>query len=152
MESLNAMRRNMRNTVFSNRGLNLITLVLAGSVWTACKGSSAEQEQALAQQEAASELAVAEQRTLDIRAEAAGLVQPITTVEIKSKASGEVTKVHVESGQEITRGTLLVEIEPRDVQNALDQAQADLEVAQARAGTSKAQFDRVTQLRKASVA
>src|SRR6185503_15306899 len=58
-------------------------------------------------QEVAPELAEAEQRTLDIRAEAAGLVEPIATVEIKSKASGEVTNVHVETGQEVKRGTLL---------------------------------------------
>src|SRR5687767_9502598 len=103
-------------------------------------------------QEIAPELAEAEQRTLDIRAEAAGLVEPIATVEIKSKASGEVTNVHVESGQEVKRGTLLAEIEPRDVQNAHAQAEADLEVAAARAATSEAQFKRVQELRRANVA
>jgi HlyD family secretion protein len=87
-----------------------------------------------------------------VRAEAAGLVEPITTVEIKSKASGEVTAVHVETGQEVTRGKLLVEVEPRDVRNAYAQAAADLDVAEARAQTSAANRKRVDQLRKQNVA
>ncbi|MGH7469046.1 MAG: efflux RND transporter periplasmic adaptor subunit [Longimicrobiales bacterium] len=111
-----------------------------------CRASEAEE------QTFTPEIAKAEQRTLDIRAEAAGLVEPIATVEIKSKASGEVLRVHVESGQEVTRGTLLAEIETRDVQNAFAQADADLGVAQARAKTADAQFARVQELRRANVA
>ncbi|MEX2284926.1 MAG: efflux RND transporter periplasmic adaptor subunit [Gemmatimonadota bacterium] len=124
-----------------------LTLALMGAAGlSGCKRGEA------VVQEIAPELAEAEQRTLDIRAEAAGLVEPIATVEIKSKASGEVTNVHVESGQEVKRGTLLAEIEPRDVQNAFAQAEADLEVAAARAATSEAQFKRVQELRRANVA
>lgn len=120
-------------------------LLLAGL--TACN-----KQPEVAQEEVAPEIAVAEQRTLDIRAEAAGLVEPITTVEIKSKASGEVTAVLVETGQEVRRGTLLVEIEPRDVANALAQADADFGVAQARLKTAESQYARVEELRKANVA
>ena len=126
-------------------------VLIASAALLGCTGSNAE-ETAAADAAASPELAAAEQRTLDIRAEAAGLVEPIATVEIKSKASGEVTNVLVESGQEVRRGTMLVEIEPRDVRNALSQAQADLEVARARATTSQAQFNRVQELRKANVA
>ncbi|HSL71934.1 MAG TPA: efflux RND transporter periplasmic adaptor subunit [Longimicrobiales bacterium] len=120
--------------------------LLAALGLSACNRTEAEVE------EASPEIVQAEQRTLDIRAEAAGLVEPITTVEIKSKAAGEVTAVLVESGQEVTRGTLLVEIEPRDVRNAFSQAEADLAVAKARAQTSEAQHTRVQQLRQANVA
>jgi HlyD family secretion protein len=123
-------------------------VLLLGSLLgvAACQRGEAEQETF------APELAQAEQRTLDIRAEAAGLVEPIATVEIKSKASGEVLRVHVESGQEVKRGTLLAEIETRDVQNAFAQAEADLGVAQARAQAAETQFSRVQELRKANVA
>ena len=122
-------------------------LVLASIVALgACNKSKAEE------QEAAPETALVEKQDLNVRAEAAGLVEPITTIEIKSKASGEVTAVHVETGQEVNRGTLLVEVEPRDVRNAYAQAEADLEVAQARAQTSAANKRRVDQLRKQNVA
>ncbi len=104
------------------------------------------------QQAAGPEMGVVSRQDLNVRAEAAGLVEPITTVEIKSKASGEVLAVHVETGQEVQKGTLLVEVEPRDVRNALLQAEADLEVAQARAQTSAANRKRVEQLRQQNVA
>jgi HlyD family secretion protein len=126
-------------------GAALLTLVALFGL-QACRQGEAEV------QTFTPELVKAEQRTLDIRAEAAGLVEPIATVEIKSKASGEVLRVHVESGQEITRGTLLAEVDPRDVQNAFAQAEADLGVAEARAKTAEAQFTRVQELRRANVA
>ena len=113
---------------------------------TACNKGTAEE------QEAAPETALVEKQDLNVRAEAAGLVEPITTVEIKSKASGEVTAVHVETGQEVQRGTLLVEVEPRDVRSAMAQAEADLRVAESRAQTSAANSRRVEQLRKQNVA
>ncbi len=119
----------------------LIVSALAG-----CNKSTAEE------QAAAPETALVEKQDLNVRAEAAGLVEPITTVEIKSKASGEVLAVHVETGQEVARGTLLVEVEPRDVRNAYAQAEADLGVAEARAQTSAANRKRVEQLRKQNVA
>ena len=137
----------MRTSFLRSGTVAPVVLALAAFGLSACNRSQAEVEPT-----ASPEFAKAEQRTLDIRAEAAGLVEPITTVEIKSKASGEVTNVLVETGQEVTRGTLLVEIEPRDVQNSFAQAEADLEVAKARSITSDAQFKRVQELRKANVA
>jgi HlyD family secretion protein len=121
-------------------------LLIGALALAACNKSKAEE------QEAAPEMAAVGKQDLNVRAEAAGLVEPIMTVEIKSKASGEVTAVHVETGQEVRRGTLLVEVEPRDVRNAYAQAEADLEVATARAQTSAANKRRVEQLRKQNVA
>src|SRR5688572_9691086 len=128
------------------RGVGLSVALMGSLALAGCKKGEA------VVQDIAPELAEAEQRTLDIRAEAAGLVEPIATVEIKSKASGEVINVHVESGTEVKRGALLAEVEPRDVQNAYSQAEADLEVAKARAATSAAQLKRVQELRQANVA
>ncbi|MEJ2186877.1 MAG: efflux RND transporter periplasmic adaptor subunit [Gemmatimonadota bacterium] len=51
----------------------------------------------------------------------------------------------------IQQGTLMAEIDPRDVRNALAQAQADLEVAQARVQVSQAQQKRSKELRDANV-
>lgn len=98
------------------------------------------------------EFAPVERRDMDIRAEAAGNIEPIKVVEVKSKASGEVLRIHVETGDEVQRGALMVEIEPRDVKTAYDQAVADLEVAKARLATSEAQRARTEELRKARVA
>jgi HlyD family secretion protein len=95
--------------------------------------------------------AAAERRDLNIVAEAAGLVEPIRVVEVKSKASGEVTDIQVETGDEVAAGTLLAGIDPRDVQSALEQAVADLEAARVRLLTATAQRNRMEQLRESGV-
>ena len=100
---------------------------------------------------ASDQVAIAERGDLDIRVEAAGQVEPILVIEVKSKASGEVTDMHVETGDEVGQGDLLAEVDPRDVRNALAQAEADLEVAQARVQIAQSQADRSRELREANV-
>jgi HlyD family secretion protein len=99
----------------------------------------------------APEMALSERRNLEIRAEAIGLVQPIRIVEVKSKASGEVLRLMVETGDDVERGALMAEIDPRDVRNGLAQAKADFDVAEARYRTSQAQRLRAVELREANV-
>ena len=97
------------------------------------------------------QVAVAERGDLDIRVEAAGQVEPILVVEVKSKASGEITDLHVETGDQVERGELLAEVDPRDVRNALAQARADLEVAEARLQIAESRAERSRELRDANV-
>ena len=98
-----------------------------------------------------SEVAVVERGDLDIRVEASGQVEPILVIEVKSKASGEITALHVETGDRVDRGELLAEVDPRDVRNAFDQAQADLDVASARLQIAESQAERSRQLRQQEV-
>ena len=90
-------------------------------------------------------------QTMRITAEATGQVEPIRQVEVKSKASGEILRLHADIGDRVEPGTLLAEIDPRDVRNSHDQAQADLEVAEARVDISRAQLDRSQELLAAGV-
>lgn len=122
------------------------SVLLAATISSACGKSEAGQGST-----SAADAAVAERRTLEIRAEAAGLIEPIRVVEVKSKASGEVLRLLVESGDYVERGALLAEIDPRDVRNGLAQAEADLEVARARLSTAEAQRKRAAELREANV-
>jgi HlyD family secretion protein len=94
---------------------------------------------------------VAGRRNLEVVAEASGLLEPIRVVEVKSKASGEVLRVLYETGQRAEQGALLAEIDPRDVQNALTQAEADLESARVTLSTVTAQRDRMEALRASGV-
>lgn len=89
--------------------------------------------------------------TLELRAEATGTVEPVREVEVKSKASGEILRLHADIGDEIERGTLLAEIDPRDVRNRFNQTEADLAVAQAQLEIARAQLDRQRQLLEAQV-
>jgi HlyD family secretion protein len=92
-------------------------------------------------------VAVAE-RDIVVSASAAGTVEPVTTVDVKSKASGEIMEVRVETGDVVTPGQLLVKVDPRVPRNALQQAEADLEVARAQLTNAQAQRRRAEELYK----
>jgi HlyD family secretion protein len=87
-------------------------------------------------------------RDIILNVQAAGAIQPDTTVEVKSKASGEVLRLNAETGQLVKRGALLVHIDPRNARNALAQAQADLDVAQAQLTNATSQKRRADELFK----
>ena len=97
------------------------------------------------------QVAVVERGSLRITAEATGTVEPVRKVEVKSKASGEILRLHVDVGDVVAPGALLAEVDPRDVKNRYDQAVADLEVAQSRADIARAQLGRSEELSAAGV-
>jgi HlyD family secretion protein len=83
--------------------------------------------------------AVVERQTIVIDAQATGVVEPIAIVEVKSKASGQITKMPVEVGDQARPGDLLVQLDTRDVRNQYNQALADVRAAQAQAEVARAQ-------------
>ena len=92
-----------------------------------------------------------ERRDLDISADASGEIQPLRVVEVKSRVSGELQKIGVETGQELKEGDLIALVDPRDVRNALDQARADQALASARVANTSAQRRRAENLAKECV-
>lgn len=123
----------------------MVVLVVAAGLWTLRRASKGEAS------EPAYPLARVERRDIEVVAEAAGLVEPVRVVEVKSNASGEVLSVTAETGDTVERGTLLAEIDPRDVQSSLDQAEADLESAQVRLRTAEAERGRAERLHQDGV-
>lgn len=95
--------------------------------------------------------AIATRGDLQIRAEATGTVEPVRKVEVKSKASGEILRLHADVGDVVSRGTLLAEVDPRDVRNRYNQTEADLAVAKAQLEIAQAQLERQRQLLDAQV-
>src|SRR5436189_5454144 len=89
-----------------------------------------------------------EQRDIVVSAQATGAIQPDTTVEVKSKASGEILQLLAETGQVVKRGSPLVRIDPRNARNLLAQAQADLDVAKAKLENASSQKRRSDELFK----
>jgi HlyD family secretion protein len=110
------------------------------------RGAAAPAEKSDAVQTAA-----VQHKSLDVTAQASGTVEPPLVVEVKSRASGQVVALHAETGNEVKRGTLLAEIDPRDVRNALAQAQADMELARMQVQTASEQRKRSEELRKANI-
>ena len=91
-----------------------------------------------------------ERRSIVVSVRAKGVVQPDTVVEVKSKASGEVLEMKVETGQVVQRGQLLVQIDQRTPRNTLAQTEAQLEVAKARLENAQTQKRRSDELFKSA--
>ena len=88
------------------------------------------------------ETSAVSRRTIVSEATASGQVEPINVIEVKSKSSGQIIEMTVETGSQVQRGDLLVQLDPRDVQQQLSQAVADSVAASAKLAVSKAQKDR----------
>jgi HlyD family secretion protein len=97
------------------------------------------------------ETAVAEVRSLVSSVVATGTVEPIRIIDVKSQASGEILELAVELGDLAQQGQLLVRIDPRDVRNEFDQAEADLEVARARLQIAERRLARSQALHDSSI-
>ena len=98
------------------------------------------------------ETAVAEKRVLPIEMKAIGSVEPISTVQLKSKVQGEVLAVHFEDGAQVKAGDPLFSIDPRTFEAALKRAEANFAIAQVAAKNAVEQADRYSTLIKRGVA
>ena len=83
---------------------------------------------------------------LELTVEASGTVEAISSIEIKSKASGQVLFLGAEVGDYVEEGIVLARIDQRTPTNTLAQANADLEVAKVRLSNAQNQFDRSKRL------
>jgi RND family efflux transporter MFP subunit len=72
-----------------------------------------------------------------------GKFEPIEHVDVRPRVSGYVVGVHFEDGERVEKGQLLFTIDPRPVQAALAQAEADLEAASARLENARAELERI---------
>ncbi len=93
-------------------------------------------------QTVAVQTAVATRRDIIVDAQANGTMEPLTVIDVKSKASGVIDTMPVETGTHVKPGDLIVQINTRDVQNKYDQAKAMLDAAQAKLKVSAANKDR----------
>ena len=83
-----------------------------------------------------------EVRDIEVNVEAAGVIEPEITVEVKSKASGEILAMHAETGDVVEEGFLLVEVDKRTPRNRLAEAEAGLVAARARRAIAETQMER----------
>jgi HlyD family secretion protein len=73
---------------------------------------------------------------------ATGKVEPITKVEIKSKASGIVKKLYVEYGDHVKSGQLLAELDKDEIQAQVRSQKAQLESAESNMHAAEADYER----------
>ena len=85
---------------------------------------------------------------LELSIEASGIIEAISSVEIKSKASGEILFLGAEVGDFINKGFVLGQIDQRTPKNILDQSKSDLDAAKVRLSNAESQYDRGKELHK----
>lgn len=88
----------------------------------------------------------AEEKMVPLQVGTVGNVQASTTVGVKSQIAGQIMKVHFTEGREVKRGDLLITIDPRPFEAALQQIEANLardaaQVRQAEAAVGQRQAD-----------
>ena len=89
-----------------------------------------------------SKLAKVEKGDLAKSVVATGKVEPITKVEVKSKASGIVTKLYVEYGDRVKKGQLLAQLDKEEIAAGVEQSRAALQAAEANLTSAKADYER----------
>lgn len=119
-----------RNRTF----LVALVLILAGTVWgiSALTGASTTLDPA--------QIAVVERGTMRRSVVATGRVEPITKVEIKSKANGIIEKLYVDVDQLVQPGQVLAELDRENLTARLRQARANLQGAEAAHEAADAQL------------
>jgi len=83
---------------------------------------------------------------IQVSVEASGVIEPVRTVEVKSKASGEILNVYAETGDVVEAGSLLVEVDKRTPRNELAEAEATLKAARARRQIAETAMQRAAKL------
>jgi len=124
-----------------NRYIHLFLVVF---LLTSCGGGSDSQDtQFYKKQETVPQ-------TLEVSIEAAGVIEAISSVEIKSKASGEVLFLGAEVGDFVDKGFMLAQIDQRTANNIVDQTMSDLEAAKVRLVNAESQYERGIELHENS--
>jgi HlyD family secretion protein len=111
----------------------VVVLAVAGGVIAATSGGTKIDP---------SKLAKVEKGDLAKSVVATGKIEPITKVEVKSKASGIVKKLLVEYGDTVKKGQVLAELDKEEIQARVEQARAQLEASEASLNGTKADLIR----------
>src|SRR6476619_973730 len=111
-----------RNRMSSSRSLASIALVGSALLLVGC----GEAQKQAAPPPPTVTVAKPVNRTVVDRDEYVGRFVAVDAVEVRSRVSGYLEKVHFEDGQIVKQGDLLFSIDKRPFQNALDQARANL--------------------------
>jgi multidrug efflux system membrane fusion protein len=96
-------------------------------------------------------VATAERRDVPMYLAGLGTVTAFNTVTVKTRVDGQIVKVAYREGQEVRRGDLLIEIDPRPFEVQLSQARANLARDQAQLADARLNLQRDEDLSKEGV-
>jgi membrane fusion protein, multidrug efflux system len=124
-------------------------LVIVGGVltWRFEEASNVKMRVSSQQQRAVPVTAgIVAQRNVPVFIEGLGTVQAFNRVNVTTRVNGQITKVFFREGQEVKAGDQLFQIDPRQYQAALEQAQATKEKDEAQLQSAQLDLERYGQL------
>lgn len=85
-----------------------------------------------------------QRKTIIETVSANGKIQPEVELKISSDVSGEIVDLNVKEGDRVTKGDLIVKINPNTYQSALERAMASMNTMQANLANAKAQLAQIS--------
>ena len=128
----NGKKKRRRIIIYGSIAAFLILVIAVGLIASSLSGTKIDP----------SKLAKVEKGDLAKSVVATGKIEPITKVEIKSKASGIVKKLYVEYGDKVKKGQVLADLDKEELQARVDQARAQLETSSASLNGTRADLVR----------
>src|SRR6195256_72375 len=132
---MSSARRKSRKRLYIGGAVALVVLGGAAGLAT-LKGASSDID--------ASKLATVERGTMVKSVVATGKVEPITKIEIKSKANGIIKALNADIDRSVNAGDILVELDQEQLAAALRGAEANLLAARASLEGAEAQLKKNT--------
>jgi HlyD family secretion protein len=132
-----ATNRKGKRKIWLWTGLIVLVAAVALGIAVAARGNTTKFEP--------SQLAKAELGDIARSVVATGKVQPITKVEVKSKASGIVTRLDTDINANVKQGQVLAQLDQQEILDQVAAQKAQLAAAEsnARAAAASIQYDRV---------
>ena len=128
----NGNGRNKKKRLFYIGGAIVFILVLIIGLVAATRGGNKIDP---------AKLAKVEKGDLAKSVVATGKIQPVTNVEVKSKASGIVQSLLVDYGDHVKKGQVLAELDKQQIMAQVNQQRATLEAAEAAARAAEADLE-----------
>jgi HlyD family secretion protein len=128
----NGKKKRRKRIIYAVVGVVLLLTVVGGLIAATSGGTKID----------SSKLAKVEKGDLAKSVVATGKVEPITKVEVKSKASGIVKKLLVDAGDRVKKGQLLAQLDKEEISAQVAQSRAGLQAAEASLKSAQADYER----------
>jgi membrane fusion protein, multidrug efflux system len=128
-----------------------LTFLLLASFWGCASANTKSAQANTGPQVVQVAVATAERRDFPVYLSGLGNVQAWNTVSLKSRVDGQIVQIAFKEGEFVKQGELLLVIDPRPYQVALEQAEAALARDQAQLKNAQLDYDRYQGLFKEGV-
>jgi multidrug efflux system membrane fusion protein len=132
--------------------LLVVLATVALLITVGCSGSSTKSAQASsAPRSLPVTVATVEKKDMPVVVTGLGTITAFNTVNIKSRVDGQIVQIAFTEGQTVKQGDLLIVIDPRPYEVALEQAEAAIARDQSQLKNAQIDYDRYTGLYKEGV-